>query len=264
MNRIEQVTVPTPAQQPQPRLPRPLAGIRRRAAGAMAQPAEAPSRARRGTSRLAVALATLAVPLLPSQALGAAPSHGTGAARPEAPHTWHHLRHPGQMDRGSGMTFQAWELSGWTLTIAGRPEGLGLPGDPPGPRPAGYYRPWFVEPALPVVLPDGKRESAGRRASSTSPRADAFRASRRARSRVVSDPLLLDRSPADTRQMTVGTPQEAADVPRSPCLRETYPAATDGYMVARLRPVTDPMNVVVTHERTPCATRVDYLSQARA
>ena len=35
-------------------------------------------------------------------------------------------------------------------------------------------------------------------------------------------------------------------------------------MVAHLRPVADPMDVVVAPHRKPCAVRVDYLSQARA
>jgi hypothetical protein len=267
MNRIEQVTVPAPAQQPQPRLPRALAGVRRRAAEAMAQPPGAPSRVRRGTSRFAVALATLAVPLLPGQALGAAPSHGAGAARPEAPHTWHHLRHPGpsQVYPGSStMTFQMWAAGGWTLTIPSRADGMGMPGDLPNPRPDGYYRPWFVEPAFPAVLPDGERAPEAYRESHTSPRIAGPTALRQARSRVLPDPLIPNQGPANTKQMVVGTQQAAADAPTFPCLREPYPATADRGMLARLRPVRDAMNVVVTHERMPCAARVDYLSQARA
>lgn len=95
MNRIEQAATPIPAQQPereprpQPRIPRPLADVRRRAVQAMAQPVQAmaqpvevPARSRRGASRLALAFAALAVPLVPAQAFGAAPGGGSGSASP--------------------------------------------------------------------------------------------------------------------------------------------------------------------------------------
>lgn len=265
MNRIEQVTAPAPAQQPQPRVPRPAAEIRGRVVEAPVQPPGAPSRVRRGRSRLAVALAALAVPLLPGQALGAEPSHGAGPVRPEAPRTWHRLHHPahGQMHPGSAtVTFQMWAAGGWTLTVPSRADGMGLPGDLPNPRPDGYYRPWFVEPAFPV--PVGPGEHAGYRESHTSPRTAVHRASRQARSRVLPDPLIPNQIPADTKQMMSGIQEGAADAPTSPCRREPYPATTDTRMLARLRPVTDRMNVVVAPERMPCEARVDYLSQARA
>jgi hypothetical protein len=199
MNRIEQVAPSAPAQQPQPLLPRALADVRRRAAHAMVRPGAASSRARRGTSGLAVAIAALAVPLLPGQAFGVASSAGdggTGAAK--APYVRHHIHHGqygqsgqdgqrgqdgrrGQVLPGPGvMTLQGWSASGWTLTVPDRPADAGLWGHILGMHHDGHYVPWLAEPAdpayaahpRPVVLPDGMRgEIAAYRVSHTSPRA---------------------------------------------------------------------------------------------
>jgi len=336
MNRIEQVAPSAPAQQPQPLLPRALADVRRRAAHAMVRPGGAPSRARRSTSGLAVAIAALAVPLLPSQAFGVASSGGDGAAK--APDARHHIHHGqsgghGQVLPGPGaMTIQGWTASGWTLTVPDRPADLGLWGRVLAMHHDGHSVPWLAEPAdpayafhpRPVVLPDGTRgEIAAYRVSHTSPRAvdpaapesqtpadpadstgsdgsgpggwpqvgggsgdrtsDGLAAVRGARSRVVPGPLIPFSAPANTQQM-MGTVRQGADIPEgaanhvptsgrvlaaadpsaSPCLSPTYPAGTDRYMLARLHPDTDAMDVVVTHRRTPCTATVDYLSQARA
>lgn len=201
MNRIEQVaapaSVPAPAQQPKPRLPRPrsrsraLAVVRRRAARAMAQPADASPRGRRGASGLAV-IAALAVPLAPSPAFGAVSS--TGSA-PEAPQTRHHL-HDGHLvpdhvvpdhvipdrvipDPGV-MTVQGWTTaSGWSFTIPTRPTYPGLWDHVPSMHHEGRYGLWPAELAGPidhprqVVLPDGTRgEISAYHVSKAGPRAD--------------------------------------------------------------------------------------------
>ncbi|WP_194919926.1 hypothetical protein [Catenulispora rubra] len=188
MNRIEQVASPTPAQQPL--LPRALADVRRRTAHAMVRPGGTTYRARR-TSGFAVAIAALAVPLLPSQAFGVASS--VDAAR--APHVRHHIqlgpydehsqvgRH-GQVLPGPGaMTLQGWTASGWTLTAPDRPADVGLWGHLLAMHHDGHYVPWLAGPLesadpayafhpRPVVLPDGTRgEIAAYRVSQTSPRA---------------------------------------------------------------------------------------------
>ncbi|MEY9858909.1 hypothetical protein ABH935_004532 [Catenulispora sp. GAS73] len=181
MNRIEQVAPPAPAQQPQPLLPRALADVRRRAAHAMVRPGGTSSRARR-TSGFAVAMAALAVPLLPSQAFGVASSADAAGA----PHARHHIRHGehGQVLPGPGaVTLQGWTASGWTLTAPDRPADVGLWGHLLAMHHDGHSVPWLAEPAeaadpgyafhpRPVVLPDGTRgEIAAYRVSHTSPRA---------------------------------------------------------------------------------------------
>lgn len=318
MNRIEQVATPAfapaPAQQPQPRLPRSRAAVRRRAAQALLRPIEGPARPRRGTSGLAVAIAALAVPLIPSTALGAVSSTGS---TPEAPQSRHHLHHGHVVPDPGAMTVQAWSTASgwssatrWSVTVDGR------------------YVPWPAEPGgpidhpRPVVFPDGTHgEIAAYRVSHAGPRTDdpdapgtqspadptspngsmsstppgdappewssggpsAFRT---ARSHVVPEPFIPSARPANTKQMMVASAAslQAADVPNgtlsrpsapervvaavdtseSPCLRTAYPVGSDPHMVAHLRPTTDTMDVVVTHHRTACAVRVDYLSQARA
>ncbi|MEY9933234.1 hypothetical protein ABH926_007887 [Catenulispora sp. GP43] len=142
MNRIEQVAMPIPAQ-PQPRLPR----------------------ARRATSGVAVAIAALAVPLLPGMAFGTTSSGGAGATATEAPsQARHHLPHGPVLPGPGVLTLQAWTASGWTLTVPARD---------------GRYVPWTGEPGLPidhprpVILPDGKRgEIADYRVVPTGLRAD--------------------------------------------------------------------------------------------
>lgn len=313
MNRIEQVATPAPAQQPQPRFLRSPADVRRRASSARSQPTstEAPARSRRRTSGLAVAIAALAVPLIPSPALGAVTSHG------------HVVPDPG------ALTVQAWATaSGWTLTVPGRPVDAGLWDHVPAMRHDGGYvtRPVEVVAPIghprPVVLPDGTHgEISAYQVSRASPRADNPDSSgtqtpadpvgsdgstssapsgdappewssggpsawRNARSRVVPGPLIPLGSPPHTMQME-GSPRQDADIPNgavsrpsapkqvvavnavattsaSPCLGAAYPTGDDRYMLARLRPVSDAMDVVVTPRRVACAARVDYLSQARA
>lgn len=184
MNRIEQVAPPAPAQQPQPLLPRALADVRRRAAHAVVRPGGTTSRARR-TSGFAVAIAALAVPLLPSQAFGVASS--VDAAK--APHARHHIHHGpyeehgrhGQVLPGPGaVTLQGWTASGWTLTAPDRPADVGLWGHLLAMHHDGNSVPWLAEPVdpayafhpRPVLLPDGTRgEIAAYRVSHTSPRA---------------------------------------------------------------------------------------------
>ena len=343
MNRIEQVAQPAPAQQPQPLLPRALADVRRRAAQAMVGPSGTASRARR-TSGFAVAMAALAVPLLPSQAFGMA----SPADAAKAPHARHHIRHDehGQVLPGPGaMTLQGWTASGWTFTAPDRPADLGLWGRLLAMHHDGHSVPWLAAPAepadpgyafhpRPVVLPDGTRgEIAAFRVSHTSPRAadpavpesqtpadpadstgpdgsggsgspggfgsggwsqlgggsadrttDGLAAVRGARSQVVPGPLIPFSVPANTKQM-LGTVRQGTDIPdgtanhvptsgrvmaaadpsaAAPCQRGDYPAGTDRYILARLHPARDAMDVVVTNRRTPCAAAVDYLSQARA
>jgi len=301
MNRIEQVATPAPAQQPQPRFPRSPAGVRRRASPTRSQPAsfEAPARARarRGTSGLAVAIAALAGPLIPSPALGAVTSHG------------HVVLDPGVL------TVQAWATaSGWTLTVPMRHGGGYVT------RPSEVVAP--ISHPRPVVLPDGTHgEISAYHVSRTSPRAgnpdgpgtqtsadqvgsDGSTTSapsgdappewssggpsawRDARSRVVPGPLIPFGIPPNTMQME-GSPRQDADIPNgavsrpsapqqavavnavattsaSPCLGAAYPTGNDRYMLAHLRPVSGAMDVVVTPRRVACAARVDYLSQARA
>jgi len=341
MNRTEQVASSAPAQQPQPLLPRALADVRRRAAHAMVRPSGTPSRARR-TSGFAVAMAALAVPLLPSQAFGVASS----ADAAKGPPARHHIRHGGhgehdQVVPGPGaMTLQGWTASGWSLTAPDRPADVGLWGHLLAMHRDGHFVPWLAEPAepadpayafhpRPVVLPDGTRgEIAAYRVSHASPRAadpagpesqtptdpadstgsdgsgsgsngwsqlgggstdrtsDGLAAVRGARSRVVPGPLIPFSGPANTKQM-MGSVRQSADIPdipggtadhvptsgrvmaaaepsAAPCQRGDYPAGTDRYMLARLHPARDAMDVVVTNRRTPCAAVVDYLSQARA
>ena len=197
MNRIEQVAPPVPAQQPQPLLPRALADVRRRAAHAMIRPAGGSSRARRGTSGVAVAIAALTVPVLPGQAFGmaasavaggstataASASAGTSAGTATAPQIRHHIQHGPHGDDGSlgrygrygrhgeivpgpgAMTLQGWAAGGWTLTLPERPADSGLWDHVLGMHRDGHYVPWLAEPAdpayathpRPVVLPDGTR-----------------------------------------------------------------------------------------------------------
>ena len=267
MNRIEQVAVPTPAQQPQPRLPRALADVLRRAARAVFPPGEPAGRARRGTSGIAVAIAAFAVPLLPGSAFGVATATGAGAAGPEAPHAWQHLHHGEVYPGPDRMTVQAWSASGWTLTVPLRPGDsaeIGLPGDRVLTTHDGRYVPWISGPepapigaipgSRPVVLPDGKRgEIAAYRVSHTSPRAV-----RVARNRFVPTPMVTGRSPGTTKQMMVGAPVE------SPCSSVAPLPGQDSRMLAHLRPAVDDMNVVAAHPRMVCAAKVNYLSQARA
>lgn len=157
MNRIEQVAPPIPAQpQPQPQ-PQPQ------------RPPRLP-RARRGTSGVAVAIAALAVPLLPGMAFGTTAAGGPGAATPEAPsQARHHLPHGQDFPGPGALTIQAWTTSGWTLTVPVRD---------------GRYAPWLGEPGLPidhprpVVLPDGTRgEIADYRMAPSGLRADVPRSS---------------------------------------------------------------------------------------
>ncbi|MEY9891374.1 hypothetical protein ABIA31_005039 [Catenulispora sp. MAP5-51] len=332
MNRIEKVATPIPAQ-PQLRLPR----------------------ARRGTSGVAVAIAALAVPLLPGVAFGSTSAGGPGTATTEAPSQARHHLPPGQVPPGPGVvTVQGWTASGWTLTV---------------PAWDGRHAPWLGDPGLPidhprpVILPDGKRgEIADYRVAPTGLRADGSgapaaqisqnpgaqisgaqisgaqipagpadstgpdgstdsmppgdastewrsgdpAASRSVRSRVLPEPLVPFAGPANTKQMVVPSRADA-DIPdgamtpapavapapalapapaaapaagqasgqiadataaglpaSSSCLSDGYPAGGDRFMAAHLRPVADPMDVVVAPHRKPCAVRVDYLSQARA
>ncbi|ACU76225.1 hypothetical protein Caci_7399 [Catenulispora acidiphila DSM 44928] len=258
MNRIEQVAAPTPTSTPtpapQPRLPR----------------------ARRGGSGLAVAMAALAVPLMPGTAFGATSSTGGGGvARTEVPHARHHLHHfhhgPVLPDPGV-MTLRAWTASGWSLTVPNRDNvpWLAAPAQPALP----------IDHPRPVVLPDGTH---GEIAEYRVPHASSVPPAG-ARSRVLPQPLVPFAVPSNTKQMTVPS-QQAVDIPNgvanhtqlpsenavaaslsaSPsCQRRGYPISQDRYMVAHLRPAADPMDVAVSPHRTACAARVDYLSQARA
>ena len=303
MNRIEHVATPTstPARQPQPRFPRSLADVRRRASPARAQPtssSQASARARRGTSGLAVAIAALAVPLIPNPALGAAVSTGSTPEAPQAQtQTRHHLPHGHVLPEPGALTVQAWSTaSGWTLTVPTRPADADLWDHVPTMRHDGGYVAWPAEAVAPidrprpVVLPDGTHgEISAYRVSRANPRADSPDAPgtqtpadpvgpdgstssapsgdappesssggpgpsalRNARSRVVPGPLIPVAANA------------VANTAVSPCLGATHPANNDPYMLARLRPASDAMNVVVTPHRVACAARVDYLSQARA
>ncbi len=195
MNRIEQVATPAPAQQSeqlpesqqtQIRLPRALAAadVRRRAAHRFQQRDPASARARRGTSGLAVAIAALAVPLLPGAAFGAtsAAVAGDGTAKPQAPHARHHLPH-GQVLPGPGaVTVQGWTASGWSFTIPARPAEPGLWDRVLSGHHDDYYVPWRTETTettesmsrpRPVVLPDGTRgEISAYHVTRASPRTD--------------------------------------------------------------------------------------------
>lgn len=181
MNRIEQVATPISAQQPQPRLPRALADVRRRAAHTFQQSGPASARSRRGTSGLAVAIAALAVPLLPGAAFGAtsAAGGGDGTAKAEAPHARHHVPH-GQVLPGPGpITVQGWTASGWSFTLPSRPVEPGLWGHVLAPHHDGHYVPWPTETVetmshpRPVVLPDGTRgEISAYHVTRASPRTD--------------------------------------------------------------------------------------------
>jgi hypothetical protein len=220
MNRIEHAPTPTPtpAQQPQPRFPR----------------------------SLAVAIAALAVPLVPSPAFGAVTS--TGSA-PEAPkmqaqtQTRHHLPHGHVLPDPGALTVQAWTTaSGWTLTVPSRPAYPGL---------------WDDHPRQ-VVLPDGTHgEISAYRVSRASPRADnpdapgtqtpadpvgqdgstssvpsgdappewssgGPSAFRDARSRVVSGPLIPFSSPPTTIQMAAAHRRDA-DIPDGTVSRPSAP-----------------------------------------
>lgn len=84
-----QPTQPTQPSQPQARLPRALADARRRAAHLLLQQRDGSPRTRRGTTGttgVAVAIAALAVPMLPNPAFGSATSAGHGSAKQRAPH----------------------------------------------------------------------------------------------------------------------------------------------------------------------------------
>lgn len=285
MNRIEQVATPAPAQLPQPRRPRPLADVRRRAAQALHPTDPSASRARRGASGLAVAIAALAVPLVPSPALGAV---SATKSTPEVPQSRHHSHHGHVVPDPGAVTVQAWSTaSGWSLTV---------------PNGVAEAELWDHVPRMPidhprpVVLPDGTHgEIAAYRVSHASPHADDPDASgtqdpgdptglplgdappewssggpsalRNARSRAVPDPLIQTDDVPRAALSQPSAPEravEAVDSSASPCAIAAYPAGNDRYMLARLHPVKDPMDVVVTHHRTVCALRVDYLSQARA
>lgn len=302
MNRIEHVATPTLAQQPQPRFPRSPADVRRRAspAGPQSTSSKPSARVRRGTSGLAVAIAALAVPLIPSPALGAVTPTGSAPAAPktqaQAPtQTRHHLPHRHVLPEPGALTVQAWTTaSGWTLTV-------------PTMRHDGGYVTWPAEVVTPIdrprpaVLPDGAQgETSAYRVSRDSPHADnpdgpgtqasadpagpdgstssapsgdappewssgGPSALRTARSRGVPGPLIPFSMPPNTMQMEAAPRQDAdIDTSASPCLGAAYPAGSDRYMLARLRPASDAMDVVVTPHRVACAARVGYLSQARA
>lgn len=223
MNRIEHVATPTPAQQPQPRFPR----------------------------SLAVAIAALAVPLIPSPALGAVTSAGSA---PEAPkmqtqaqtQARHHLPHNYVLPDPGALTVQAWTTaSGWTLTVPTRPAEVVAP----------------IERPRPVVLPDGTHgEISAYHVSRVSPRAenpdnpdapgtqipadpvgpdgstssmssgdvpsewssDGRSALRDARSRVVPGPLIPYAIPPNTMQMEA-EPRQEADIPNGAVNRPSVP-----------------------------------------
>jgi hypothetical protein len=198
-----------------------------------------PPRSRRGTSRLAVVLATLAVPLVPGQAVAAAPTSGGGVVRPDAPSPHHHRHHPDyrQMDPGAGVVMvQEWEVSGWTITFAGRPADLGLARSRVVPEP-------LITPRMPLntkqMLPGVDQPTDLPDAAAVAPAGSAGVA-----------------LPADLLASSCRRPDGSAGVGGM--------RTTDSHMLAHLRPAADPMNVVVSRGGAPCGARVDYLSQARA
>ena len=239
MNRIEQVTPPTPAQQSQPRLPRALADVRRRAAHALLQPRETATRTRRGTTGIAVAIAALAVPMLPNPALGAA-STGAGPVKPSVPHARHHLDHNGVEPEPGTMTVQEWEASGWTLTVPDHPADMGLLGHVLATRHHGHHVPWLAEPARAAHAnrPGVPATTTGVPANGRRPVVDAFRVSHTsprveelyapepqapvgptavlaARSRALPNPLVPAARPANTKQM-LAAGRQSADIPDTP------------------------------------------------
>lgn len=180
MNRIEQVVTPTAAQQSQPRLPRTLADVRRRAVPSFQPSGPASTRARRGTSGLAVAIAALTVPLLPGAAFGATSAvGGGGAAKSAAPHARHQLHH-GEVIPGPGdITVRGWTAGGWTVTFPSGPAEPGLGDHALIPRHDDGCVPWRTETVesigwpCPIILPDGTRgEISAYHVTRASPRID--------------------------------------------------------------------------------------------
>ncbi|MBS2532995.1 hypothetical protein KGQ20_09425, partial [Catenulispora sp. NF23] len=217
-----------------------LADVRRRAAHALFQPRATPTRTRRGTTGLAVAIAALAVPMLPNPALGAA-STGADPIKPSAPQTRHHLNHDRVEPEPGTMTVQEWAASGWTLTVPDHPADMGLLGHILATRHHGHYVPWLAEPARVAHANDGPGVPAtatgipanGRRpvidafrVSHTSPRAEelytpesqaaaSLTSAPAARSRTLPNPLVPAARPANTKQMLVAG-RQSADIPDIP------------------------------------------------
>ena len=196
--------------------------------------AAAPIRTRRGTSRLAVVVATLAVPLIPGQAVAAAPTNGGGVATVGAPHSQRYFHSQAYPD---SVMVQEWEVRGWTVTFAGRPEGLG--------RPRGRVLPDPLNPLMSArTPPNTKQMVTGADQGTDMPEA-------------VAD-ATVPAVPADLRTSACCRLDDSVGI------GAMRTRATDAYMLARLRPARDPMYVVVNRGNAPCGARVDYLSQARA
>jgi len=246
-------------------------------------PTPARSGSRRGSTRLVLALAALALPTLPSPAFAATSVHfgamsvnedrattATTPAPAPAPYVWRHHSHATIFAEPGPATTRMWAIAGWSSTVPSPQASLDLPTYAAGLD--HHHDSWPYRPIRPVGSPSATGSVLAGCAEAEAYQSTYAIPALPARSSVLPTPMLAaarQTLPAPTteshRQPPPALPTESTVVPKSqasPCLLAAHRIGSERYTPSRS--VADSMAVILEHHRAACATSADYLSPARA